>query len=94
MGKNTRNGLLALLGMGALAFWKYKNMSPDEKQGVKDQFENAKKNISNAGRDIQDTINDKLHHAKSEAKDSYAKAKDSAQDTYRDVKDDVNKNFS
>ena len=30
-----KNGLLALLGLGALAWWKYKNATPEEKQAVK-----------------------------------------------------------
>ena len=33
---NKRNGLLALLGLGALAWWKYKNSTPEEKQAIKE----------------------------------------------------------
>ena len=33
-----KNGLLALLGLGALAWWKYKNSSAEEKQAVKEPW--------------------------------------------------------
>jgi hypothetical protein len=38
--------LLALLGLGALAFWRYKKATPEEKQKVNDFINNAKDNIN------------------------------------------------
>ena len=40
-----KNGLLALLGLGAIAWWKYKNSSDEDKQAVKDTVNNAKDNL-------------------------------------------------
>lgn len=42
-----RNGLLALLGLGALAYWRYRNSTPEEKQKVKDQINAAKEMLPN-----------------------------------------------
>ena len=43
---NKTNGLLALLGLGALAFWKYKKSTPEEQQAYKDKFNTAKDNFT------------------------------------------------
>ena len=43
---NKTNGLLALLGLGALAWWKYKKSSPEDQQKVKDTINNAKDNLN------------------------------------------------
>ena len=59
-----RNGLLALLGIGALAFWKYKNMSPDEQQNVKNQFNDAKRKFKDAGSDLKSEVENKFNQAK------------------------------
>ena len=40
------NGLLALLGLGAVAYYKYKNSSPEKQQEVKDKLNNAKENVN------------------------------------------------
>ncbi|GEM_PF-168479 len=53
-----RNGLLALLGLGALAFWKYKNSTPEEKQAVKDKLNTAKDNLNKFGTDLKAKAND------------------------------------
>ena len=52
-----RNGLLALLGLGAVAFWKYKNSTPEEKQAVKDKFNTAKDNFNKLGSDLKSKAN-------------------------------------
>ncbi|SEW11652.1 hypothetical protein SAMN05421841_1120 [Chryseobacterium wanjuense] len=56
MGNKTK-GLLALLGLGALAYWKYKNSSPEEQQAVKDKINNAKDNLNKWGNDLKDKAN-------------------------------------
>ncbi|MHA6727783.1 hypothetical protein ACX3PU_06930 [Chryseobacterium sp. A301] len=43
---NKRNGLLALLGLGAFAWWKYKNSTPEDQQKVKDQLDTVKSNVN------------------------------------------------
>ena len=42
MGNKTK-GLLALIGLGALAFWRYKKATPEEKQKVNENNESVKK---------------------------------------------------
>ena len=53
-----RNGLLALLGLGALAWWKYKNSTPEEQQAVKDKVNSAKDNFNKWGNDVKNKAND------------------------------------
>ena len=49
--------LLALLGVGALAYWRYTKSTPEEKQKVKDTLDNAKKNLSDMGGKLKDQAN-------------------------------------
>ena len=53
-----RNGLLALLGLGAVAWWKYKNSTAEEKQAVKDTINTAKDNFNKFGSDLKSKAND------------------------------------
>ncbi|MBD8017518.1 YtxH domain-containing protein [Kaistella pullorum] len=53
-----RNGLLALLGVGAVAWWKYKNSTPEQKQAVKDTLNTAKDNFSKFGTDLKSKATD------------------------------------
>ncbi|RMZ58356.1 YtxH domain-containing protein [Chryseobacterium nematophagum] len=55
---NKTNGLLALLGLGALAYWKYKKSSPEQQQVVKDKINNAKDNLNKWGNDIKNKANE------------------------------------
>ena len=67
------NGLLALLGLGALAYWKYKNSSDEDKQAVKDKINTAKDNFNKWGNDLKSKANDvatKVQNKVEEAKDS------------------------
>ena len=57
MGNKTK-GLLALIGLGALAFWKYKKSTPEEQQAVKDKINNAKDNLNKWGSDLKSKAND------------------------------------
>ena len=57
MGNKTK-GLLALIGLGALAFWKYKKSTPEEQQAVKDKINNAKNNLNKWGSDLKSKAND------------------------------------
>ena len=75
-----KNGLLALLGLGAIAWWKYKNSSDEEKQAVKDTVNNAKDNFNKWGNDMKSKasdlssqVQDKVNQAKTSAEDSVNK---------------------
>ena len=75
-----RNGLLALLGLGAVAWWKYKNSTPEEKQAVKDTINTAKDNFNKFGSDLKSKANDvasqvqnKVNEAKSSVEDTVNK---------------------
>lgn len=75
-----KNGLLALLGLAALAWWKYKNSSEDEKQAVKDTVNNAKDNFNKWGNDMKSKATDvasqvqnKVNEAKSSVEDTVNK---------------------
>lgn len=63
--KNKMNGLLALLGLGAVAYYKYKNSSPEQQQAVKDKINNAKDNLSRFGNDLKSKANDLANQAQS-----------------------------
>ncbi|KEY17858.1 YtxH domain-containing protein [Kaistella antarctica] len=76
-----KNGLLALLGLGALAWWKYKNSSDEDKQAVKDTVNNAKDNFNKWGNDL-----------KSKAGDVASQVKDKVNDTKTSVEDSMNQN--
>jgi gas vesicle protein len=76
MGNKTK-GLLALVGLGALAYWKYKNSSPEQQQLVKDKFNNAKDNLNKWGNDLKD----KANNIASQAQDKADELKNKAQET-------------
>ena len=72
-----KKGLLALLGLGAIAWWKYKNATPEEKQKVKDTVNTAKDNFNKWGNDLKTKagdvatqVQDKVNEAKSSVEDS------------------------
>lgn len=56
MGNKTK-GVLALLGLGALAWWKYKKSTPEEQQAIKDKLNTAKDNLNKFGNDLKDKAN-------------------------------------
>ena len=67
---NKGKGILALLGVaaGAFAFWKYKNMSPEEKQRLKDKANETGRKIREKVADVEETISEKYDQLKSSAK--------------------------
>lgn len=71
-------GLLALLGLGALAFWKYKNSSAEDQQVVKDKINNAKDNLNKWGNDLKDKANDVAGQVKDKAGDVQSRVENSA----------------
>lgn len=72
-----KNGLLALLGLGALAWWKYKNSTPEEKQAVKDTINTAKDNFNKFGNDLKSKASD----VASQVQDKVGQATNSAEKT-------------
>ncbi|MGA9213398.1 YtxH domain-containing protein [Kaistella sp.] len=72
-----KNGLLALLGLGALAWWKYKNATPEEKQAVKDTINTAKDNFNKFGSDLKS----KASEVASQVQNKLDEAKTSAENT-------------
>ncbi|MGG5207850.1 YtxH domain-containing protein [Chryseobacterium sp. MIQD13] len=76
MGNKTK-GLLALLGIGALAFWKYKNSTPEEQQAVKDKINNAKDNLNKWGNDLKSKANDVASQVQNKVDEAKTKAEDS-----------------
>lgn len=74
-----RNGLLALLGIGALAYWKYKNMTPEEQENVKGKFNEAKRKFSEAGQDLKSKAESKFNEAKNTVESKINEAKHAAE---------------
>ena len=72
-------GLLALLGLGALAYWKYKNSSKEDQQVVKDKINNAKDNLKGWGNDMKSKANDVVDQVKEKANDVHTTVENSAQ---------------
>ena len=76
---NKTNGLLALLGLGALAWWKYKKSSPEDQQKVKDTINNAKDNLIKFGNDIKDKANQTVDQLKNKADELKSDAQQAAE---------------
>lgn len=66
---NKTNGILALLGLGALAWWKYKKSSPEDQQKVKDTINTAKDNLTKFGNDLKDKANQTAEQLKAKAEE-------------------------
>ncbi len=76
---NKTNGLLALLGLGALAWWKYKKSSPEDQQKVKDTISNAKDNLTKFGNDLKDKANQTVDQLKNKADELKSDAQQAAE---------------
>ena len=84
-----RNGLLALLGVGALAFWKYKNMTPEEQENVKGKFNDAKRKFTEAGQDLKQQAESKFNEAKGAVESKFNQAKHDVNEGVEDFKDNT-----
>lgn len=82
---NKTNGLLALLGVGALAWWKYKKSSPEDQQKVKDTFNSAKENLTKFGNDLKDKANQTAEQLKEKAGETADQFKNKAEEVQNDV---------
>ena len=76
---NKTNGLLALLGLSALAWWKYKKSSPEDQQKVKDTINNAKDNLTKFGNDIKNKANQTVDQLKNKADELKSDAQQAAE---------------
>ncbi|WP_027385555.1 YtxH domain-containing protein [Chryseobacterium gregarium] len=79
MGNKTK-GLLALVGLGAIAYWKYKNSSDEDKQLVKDKINTAKDNFNKWGNDLKDKANNVASQVQDKAGNVASQVKDQAED--------------
>lgn len=78
MGNKTK-GLLALLGLGALAWWKYKKSSPEDQQKVKDTINTAKDNLTKFGNDLKDKASQAVDQLKNKAEEFKNDVQESAE---------------
>ena len=78
MGNTKRNGILALLGLGALAWWKYKKSSPEQQQALKDQLNTAKDNFNKWGSDLKNKASEVAGQVQNKAEALKNKVKDQA----------------
>lgn len=76
---NKTNGVLALLGLGALAYWKYKKSTPEEQQAVKDKINTAKDNLNKFGNDLKDKANNVASQVQDKANEAKNKIEDATQ---------------
>jgi len=70
---NKGKGLLALAGLaaGAFAFWKYKNMTPEEKRQLKSKVSDTGRKIKETVGDVEASISEKYDSLKNKAKQEY-----------------------
>jgi lipopolysaccharide biosynthesis glycosyltransferase len=70
-----KRGLLALLGLagGAFAYWKYKNLSPEEKEALKQKAKDFGKEVKDAAVDIEETLSEEFNKISDKARDAYNK---------------------
>jgi hypothetical protein len=89
MGNKTK-GLLAFVGLGALAYWKYKNSSEEDKQMVKDKINTAKDNFNKWGNDLKDKANNVASQVQDKASNVASQVKDQAEDVKSQAQEVVN----
>ncbi|GER59574.1 YtxH domain-containing protein [Patiriisocius marinus] len=67
---NNGKGILALLGIGAgvFAWWKYKNLSPEEKARLKGKIDETGSKIKDTYAEVEDTISEKYEQVKNTIK--------------------------
>lgn len=75
---NKTNGLLALLGLGALAYWKYKKATPEQQQAVKDKIGTAKENLNKWGNELKDKANEVGNQVQNKVNEAKSKVEDTA----------------
>ncbi|AVI51980.1 hypothetical protein C5O00_12780 [Pukyongia salina] len=72
----TKGGLLALLGLagGAFAYWKYKNLSLEEKEELKRKAKKIGNDVKEAAVDVEKTLSEEFNKISGKASEFYKKA--------------------
>ena len=72
----TKGGLLALLGLagGAFAYWKYKNLSPEEKEELKRKAKKVGRDVKEAAVDMEKTLSEEFNKISGKDTEFYKKA--------------------
>ncbi len=89
---NKRNGLLALLGLGAVAFWKYKKSSPEDQQAVKDKVNAAKDNLNKFTGDLQNKAKDVANQVQTKASEVASQVQHKVETVEEKIDDSVAQN--
>lgn len=78
MSNKKGKGLLGLItiGLGALAFWKYNKMTPEEKESLKAKVNDAGKKIKDTAEELETNITHKYEELKTSAKKGMDELKD------------------
>ncbi|MDO5617116.1 MAG: YtxH domain-containing protein [Cruoricaptor ignavus] len=87
---NKTNGLLALLGLGALAWWKYKKSSPEEQQKIKDQINTAKDNLNKWGNELKSKAEDVASQVQNKANEFAAKTENKGEEVRDEAQKAIN----
>ena len=80
---NKTNGLLALLGLGALAYWKYKKSTPEEQQAVKDKINTAKDNLNKWGNEAKNKVSEVASQVQTKVEETANKVQNKVEDTVK-----------
>jgi hypothetical protein len=89
-----RVGLLAGLGLaaaGAYAYWKYRSLSPEERQELKDKVNATGQRLKNKAKQMEGKISDKYDEIKDKASDKYNDVKSKAADKAKEYKNQAEK---
>lgn len=64
-----KKGILALLGIaGAFAWWKYRKMTPEEKEALKAKVDNAGEKLKETVAEVEETITETYEQVKGRVK--------------------------
>lgn len=81
------NGLLALLGLGAVAYWKYKKSTPEEQQAVKDKLNTAKDNLNKWTGNLQNKAKEVASQVQSKANEVASQVQQKTENVQEKVED-------
>ncbi|EDM44523.1 hypothetical protein SCB49_13165 [unidentified eubacterium SCB49] len=68
--RSKKVGIAAIVGIGAsvFAWWKYKNLSPEEKANLKAKIDETGSKIKNTYHDVEDSLSEKYTQLKDKVK--------------------------
>ncbi len=85
-----KNGLLALIGLSALAYWRYKNSSEEEKKAIHKKIHTAKHNLTKASKELKS----KANHVASQVQKKTEQLAKEAESTLNTLKKNAEKSKS